>query len=105
MIIVIEGGDQAGKKTQTILLAKALKKRKIKADYVISGIPFSFFPEKYSMDLIDTTKNVLKKNGIFLIYQATRKFQKYLEGKFEIIKKDFSILNIPPLWIFSTKKK
>jgi len=31
MIVVIEGGDQAGKKTQTELLSKALKKRKIKA--------------------------------------------------------------------------
>jgi len=30
MIIVIEGGDQAGKKTQTTLLAKALKQRKIR---------------------------------------------------------------------------
>jgi len=30
MIIVIEGGDQAGKKTQSALLAKALKKRKLK---------------------------------------------------------------------------
>ncbi len=30
MIIVIEGGDQAGKFTQSILLEKALKKRKIK---------------------------------------------------------------------------
>ena len=30
MIIVIEGGDQAGKKTQTEMLQKALKKRKIK---------------------------------------------------------------------------
>lgn len=30
MIIVIEGGDQAGKKTQTELLFRALKKRKIK---------------------------------------------------------------------------
>ena len=30
MIIVIEGGDQAGKKTQTELLSKALKKQKIK---------------------------------------------------------------------------
>lgn len=29
MIIVIEGGDQAGKKTQTAMLEKALKKRKI----------------------------------------------------------------------------
>ena len=30
MIIVIEGGDQAGKKTQTELLFRALKKRRIK---------------------------------------------------------------------------
>jgi len=30
MIIVIEGGDQAGKKTQTTMLASVLKKRKIK---------------------------------------------------------------------------
>ena len=30
MIIVIEGGDQAGKLTQSTLLAKSLKKRKIK---------------------------------------------------------------------------
>ena len=37
MIIVIEGGDQAGKKTQTRLLAKALKKRKIKT--IIFGFP------------------------------------------------------------------
>ncbi len=32
MIIVIEGGDQAGKKTQTELLFKALNKRKIKTE-------------------------------------------------------------------------
>ena len=30
MIIVIEGGDQAGKLTQSILLEKSLKKQKIK---------------------------------------------------------------------------
>jgi dTMP kinase len=36
MIIAIEGGDQAGKKTQTALLTKALKQRKIKT------ITFSF---------------------------------------------------------------
>lgn len=36
MIIVIEGGDQAGKRTQTELLSKALKKRKIKT------VTFSF---------------------------------------------------------------
>ena len=30
MIVVFEGGDQAGKKTQTAMLSQALKKRKIK---------------------------------------------------------------------------
>ena len=41
MIVVIEGGDQAGKLTQSTLLEKALKKRKIKtrpADLVVSII-------------------------------------------------------------------
>ncbi len=30
MIVAIEGGDQAGKKTQSQMLANALKKRKLK---------------------------------------------------------------------------
>ena len=30
MIIAVEGGDQAGKKTQTMMLAKALRSQKIK---------------------------------------------------------------------------
>ena len=35
MIIALEGTDQAGKKTQTAMLAKALKAQKIKTVYLI----------------------------------------------------------------------
>lgn len=35
MIIVIEGGDQAGKLTQSILLEQALKNKKSKPNYFI----------------------------------------------------------------------
>ena len=42
MIIVIEGGDQAGKKTQSELLAKALKARKLKTKvFIVSGTDFT----------------------------------------------------------------
>ena len=34
MIIVIEGGDQAGKLTQSTLLEKALKKARLLIDYI-----------------------------------------------------------------------
>lgn len=52
MIIVIEGGDQAGKKTQSELLVKTLKKNKIKTKL------FSF-PD-YSTPIGNSIENYLK---------------------------------------------
>ena len=52
MIIVIEGGDQAGKKTQSELLVKALRKNKIKTKL------FSF-PD-YSTPIGNSINNYLK---------------------------------------------
>ena len=57
MIIAIEGSDQAGKKTQTAMLAKALKSQKIKTDY---GLPS---PNVERNRLVDKTKilNIKRK--------------------------------------------
>ena len=57
MIIVIEGGDQAGKKTQSILLANALRKRKLKTEV------FSF-PD-YSTPIGKEIKKYLNGNRKF----------------------------------------
>ena len=57
MIIVIEGGDQAGKKTQSMLLAKALKKAKLKTKV------FSF-PD-YSTPIGKEIKRFLNKKRKF----------------------------------------
>ena len=57
MIIVIEGGDQAGKKTQSLLLANALKKAKLKTKV------FSF-PD-YSTPIGKEIKRFLNKKRKF----------------------------------------
>ncbi|MFW5990894.1 MAG: class I SAM-dependent methyltransferase [Candidatus Nanoarchaeia archaeon] len=83
-----------------------LKKHGVeKADYIISGIPLSFFPNKEKSLLMRQTYNCLNPQGRFLVYQFSRHAEKYLEKNFDYVKKDFELLNIPPLAIFEAIKK
>lgn len=75
-----------------------------KADYVLSGIPLSFFDRKNRKRLMEETYSCLKPQGKFLVYQFTRKSGEYLEKQFDRVRKDFEILNIPPLSIFEAIK-
>ena len=75
-----------------------------KADYVLSGIPLSFFGSKDREKLMRETYNCLRTEGKFLVYQFTRKSEEYLERQFDYVKRDFEILNIPPLSIFEAVK-
>ncbi len=69
MIIAIEGGDQAGKKTQTMMLAKALRSQKIKTtifnfpDYRTTiGKEINSYWEK-----LDEIKKSAAKNSILIM--------------------------------------
>ncbi|MFW6013540.1 MAG: class I SAM-dependent methyltransferase [Candidatus Nanoarchaeia archaeon] len=74
------------------------------ADYVLSGIPISFFDHKGRKELMRETYSCLKPKGKFLVYQFNRKSEKYLKRQFDRVKKDFEILNLPPLSIFEAIK-
>ncbi|MGM5482140.1 MAG: class I SAM-dependent methyltransferase [Nanobdellota archaeon] len=80
---------------------KVLKKHGEKrADYVLSGIPLSFFKKKDKDALMRQTYSCLNLNGKFLVYQFSRDAEKHLEKNFDFVKKDFELLNIPPLAMF-----
>ncbi len=74
------------------------------ADYVISGIPFSLFDDKVKKKIIKNTQSALSKGGKFLAYQTLRKLKEPLEQQFNSVKTDFSLLNIPPLFIFEAER-
>ena len=74
------------------------------ADYVISGIPFSFFDEALKTRIINRTHNVLSRGGKCLIYQYSYHVKKYLQQYFDEIHRDFEPFNIFPLFILEAVK-
>jgi phospholipid N-methyltransferase len=71
-----------------------------KADYVVSGIPFSFFGKKLKMKIIKNTRDNLARDGKFLIYQYNTHITRYLENYFDNVETEFTIWNLPPITIF-----
>jgi len=75
-----------------------------KADYVISGIPFSMIEKKQRIEIVHQTKNILSKNGKFILYQFLPLMKKYLDKEFEDVSLSFKLANIPPLFIIAASK-
>ncbi len=70
------------------------------ADYVVSGIPFSFFGKKLKMRIIKNTRDNLNPEGKFLIYQYNTHITRYLENYFDNVETEFTLWNLPPITIF-----
>jgi len=71
------------------------------ADYVISCLPFSIMPEGVRNTIFNESRQVLREDGTFLMYQYNRKVLSDLEPVFGRVDCDFELLNIPPAQIFS----
>ena len=82
-----------------------LKKFKIREiDCVISGLPFSMLPDYTKNIIINETKNTLKSNGKFVIYQFLNNIGKYLCSYFSKISTRFVPLNLPPCFVYICEK-
>ena len=69
------------------------------ADYVISGIPFTTLPKQVREDVLRGTHDVLKPDGVFLVYQFSPKVLGYLEPFFRVTR-GFEPWNILPAQLF-----
>ncbi len=74
------------------------------ANYVVSGIPFSFFTPELRQNIVAHTWESLTKNGKFLVYQYSLLMTKELEKRFERVHTDITVLNIPPIFIMEATK-
>ena len=79
-----------------------------KADYIISGIPFSFLPHPLRNTIVKESAECLRPGGKFLSYQTFFQLDKflkdYLERHFKKVKTEFCIRNAPPIRIFEAIK-
>ncbi len=71
-----------------------------KADYVISGIPFSTIPAPICADIARATHDALKPTGAFLIYQFSPAVLQHVEGVFGRIERGAEVRNVPPARLF-----
>ncbi len=74
------------------------------ADYILSGIPFSFFPEELRSQIISRSHSALRPGGKFLAYQTFYQSPAHLRGPLETffgpIRVEYEMRNIPPLSIY-----
>ena len=75
-----------------------------KADYVLSGLPFSTLPQGIGQAIAEGTHRVLRPGGSFLIYQYSAYVLKLIEPLFDRIDRDLEWWNIPPCGLFWAHK-
>jgi phospholipid N-methyltransferase len=71
-----------------------------KADYVLSGLPFSTLPDGVGPAIADATHRVLRKGGAFLVYQFTPAARTFMARHFRRIDSAFELLNVLPCFLF-----
>ena len=75
-----------------------------KADYVLSGLPFSTLPANVGPAIAEATHRVLRPGGAFLIYQYSPNVLKLVEPLFDRVDRDLEWWNIPPCGLFWAHK-
>lgn len=72
-----------------------------KADYVLSGIPFSNLDDASRDAIIMCTQKVLADGGLFLVvYQFVPLIRWDLKKHFQKVSTDMQLFNLPPFFVF-----
>ena len=71
-----------------------------RANYVISGIPFSTMSASQRERILRRTQAVLEPHGAFLVYQFSTRVLRDLKTIFPNVRRKFALLNILPAHLF-----
>lgn len=78
------------------------------ADYVISGIPFSFLTDHMKDRILRNSYAALRPGGEFLayqtFYQSNNHLKSHLDRIFPFVRVEYEMLNLPPLRIYEARK-
>jgi phospholipid N-methyltransferase len=71
-----------------------------KANYIISGIPFSTIPAAVRERILRTTSEALAPGGAFLVFQFSTRVLEDLQRVFHYVRRKFEPLNVLPAHLF-----
>jgi len=72
----------------------------LRADYIISGIPFSTIAAPVREQILRKTHDVLEPGGAFLVYQFSTRVLQDLQRVFGYVGRKFQPLNVLPAHLF-----
>ncbi len=71
-----------------------------KADYVLSGLPFSTLPDNVGPAIAKATHDALRPGGAFLVYQFSARVRDFMVPHFARIEQGFEFWNVLPCRLF-----
>lgn len=89
-----------------LYIQRVLVKRNVyRADYIFSGLPFSFLPGKTQTGILVDIHSHLTPKGKFIMYQYSRSAEGLLKKIFPRVETHFVLFNIPPAFVFVCSKE
>ncbi|MDB6023120.1 MAG: methyltransferase [Pedosphaera sp.] len=75
-----------------------------RADYIISGIPFSTMPMGGRETILNVTHAALRPQGAFLVYQYSQRIFPSLKKIFGDVRRNFLLAKLIPMWLFQCSR-
>jgi phosphatidylethanolamine/phosphatidyl-N-methylethanolamine N-methyltransferase len=74
------------------------------ADVIISSLPLAMFSSELRRNILNASKDALKKDGKYIQFQYSLQSKKKLEKTFEEVSIRFTPLNFPPAFVYTCTK-
>ena len=71
-----------------------------KADFIISSLPLTVFPKELKENILKGAVDNLSENGQYIQFQYSLNAHKLLKEKFGSVKLAFSLINMPPAFVY-----
>ncbi len=75
----------------------------IEADYIVSSLPLTVIPLIVKNRILDQAASNLAAEGTFIQFQYSLNAQRLLKRKFDVVKLDFTPINVPPAFVYQCR--
>ncbi|WP_442598486.1 class I SAM-dependent methyltransferase [Neobacillus sp. D3-1R] len=74
-------------------------------DCILSGLPFTNFPESTRRNIFQQVSELLSEEGVFIAFQYSLHMKSLLREYFDQVRILFTPFNLPPAFIYVCKKR
>ncbi|MEN9699509.1 MAG: rRNA ((1402)-N(4))-methyltransferase [Bacteroidota bacterium] len=72
-----------------------------KADYILSSLPLTNFPQELRNAILTEAKTQLSMKGLYIQFQYSRGLKSLYAQHFKHVSLDYTALNVPPAYIYT----